>query len=385
LKKRNFSTSIILLLAAVIVSVSCGSKQEKVEKIMEDGVDVVINHLEPYQIRGEPSTFELEKEVTVDTERDDLAELGISRIRSADVDRDGNVYFISNAQIFKFDSQGNFVQTIGQEGKGPGEIHRAGGLRITVDQNIVLYDAGNKKFLFFNKDGSLVKEIKDTSKTSVFGTAIYLDNGNFLFEEMEFDPEGKEMSYHLTLLDEAFDKIKALDGKVTKENPLQSARYNLFDPYFSYQIIEDRIYLVNSQREDLEIEMYNLQGELLKKIKKQSKKIKIPEEYKQKIIGGMSKGSIWDLLKDKIYMQENFPPFKFLYVDDEGRILVETYEKGENPDEYMVDIFNSDGVFVGRKSLKEALDRKLKNSRMYCAYEKESGYQELVVYRMKWK
>jgi hypothetical protein len=384
LKKTSFSISIILLLSSVIVSVSCGPKQEKVEKIIEEGVEVVINHLEPYKVGGESTSFELEKEVTVDTEREDLAELGISRIRSADVDKDGNVYFISNAQIFKFDSQGNFIQTIGQEGKGPGEIHRGGGLRITDDQNIVLYDAGNRKFLFFNKDGSLVKEIKDTSKISVFGTAIYLDNKNFLFEEMEFDPEGKEMSYHLTVLDEAFDKIKDLDGKVTKENPLQSARYNLFDPYFSYQIIKDRIYLVNSQQEDLEIEIYNLQGELLKKIKKQSKKIKIPDEYEQKIIDGMSKGSIWDLLKDKIYMQENFPPFKSIYVDDEGRILVETYEKGENPDEYMVDIFNSDGVFVGRKSLKEALGRKLKNSSMYCAYEKENGYQELVVYRMKW-
>ncbi len=94
---------------------------------------------------------------------------------------------------------------------------------------------------------------------------------------------------------------------------------------------------------------------------------------------------MWDLLKDKVYMQENFPPFKFLYVDGEGRILAETYEKGENPDEYMVDIFNSDGVFVRQKSLKEALGRKLKNSRMYCAYEKESGYQELVIYKMNWK
>jgi hypothetical protein len=385
LNKRDFNTSIIVFLSAIIISVSCGPKQDKVEKIVEDGVEVVINHLEPYRIRGELSTFELEKEVTVDTEREDLAELGISRIRSADVDRDGNVYFISNAQIFKFDSQGSFIQTIGQEGKGPGEIHRAGELRLTVDQKISIYDAGNRKFLFFNKDGSLTKEIKDTSKISVFGGAMCLDNGNFLFEEIEFDPEGKEMSYHLIILDEAFDKIKALDGKVTRENPLQSARYNLFDPYFSYQITEDRIYLVNPQQEVLEIELYNLQGELLKKIKKQSRKIKIPEEYKQKIINSMREGSMWDLLKDKVYIQENFPSFKFLYVDDEGRILVETYEKGENPDEYMLDIFNSDGVLIGRKSLKEALGRKLKNNRMYCAYEKESGYQELVVYKMKWK
>jgi hypothetical protein len=385
LDKRNFSVSIIVFLSVLIISVSCGPKQDKVEKAMEDGVEVVINHLEPYRIRGEPSSFELEEEITVDTEREDLAILGISQIRSVDMDRDGNVYFISNSQIFKFDSQGNFIQTIGQEGKGPGEIHRAGELRLTVDQKISIYDAGNRKFLFFNKDGSLVKEIKDISKISVFGGAMCLDNGNFLFEEIEFDPEGKEMSYHLTVLDETFDKIKDLDGKVTRENPLQSARYNLFDPYFSYQITEDRIYIANPQKENLEIEIYNLQGELLKKIKKQSREIKIPEEYKQKIIDGMSKGSMWDLLKDKVYMQENFPPLKFLYFDDEGRILVETYEKGENPGEYILDIFNSDGVFVGRKSLKEALGRKLKNNRMYCAREKESGYQELVVYRMKWK
>ena len=64
---------------------------------------------------------------------------------------------------------------------------------------------------------------------------------------------------------------------------------------------------------------------------------------------------------------------------------METYEKGENPYECMLDIFNSDGVFVGRKSLKAALGRKFKNSRMYCAHDKESGYQELVVYRMKWE
>ncbi|MDH4219129.1 MAG: 6-bladed beta-propeller [Candidatus Aminicenantes bacterium] len=85
-------------------------------------------------MKGEPSTFELEKE--------DLAELSISRIRSADVDRDGNVYIISNSQIFKFNNEGNFIQTIGQEGKGPGEIHHGGGLRLIDDQNISLYDVG---------------------------------------------------------------------------------------------------------------------------------------------------------------------------------------------------------------------------------------------------
>lgn len=352
---------------------------------MEDGVEVVINYLEPYQVKGEPSTFELEKEITIDTEAEDLAELGISRIRSVDADRDGNVYFLSNSRIFKFDSHGNFIQAIGQKGKGPGEIERPGGLRITDDQEISIYDRGNKKFLFFNRNGSLAREIKDTSSISLFGEAMSLDNGNFLFEEMEIDPEKKEISYHLTVLNEDLDKITDLNGKVSRENPLQSARYNLFDHYFGYQITGDRIYLANPQKENLEIEIYSLQGELLKKIRKPSRQIKIPEEYKQNIIDTMSKGGMWNLLKDKAYMQEHFPPFRFIYVDEEGRILVETYEKGENPGEYILEIFNAGGVFTGRKSLKEALDRNLKNSRMYCVYEKESGYQELVVYRVKWE
>jgi len=382
---KNSGRWIIPSISAIILSLSCGPGQPKVEKITEDGIEVVINRRDPYQMKGEPSSFELQKEVTIDTEGKDLAELGISRIRDVNVDRDGNVYFISNAKVFEFDSRGRFIRTIGREGKGPGEIQRATGLRIMDDQKISLYDAGNRKFLFFNKDGSLEKEIKDASGINLFGGAKSLDNGNFLFEEMEFDSEKKEISYHLALLNKDFDKITDLDGKVTRENPLQSARYNLFDHYFGCQITGDRIYLANPQKENLEIEIYNLQGELLKKIRKQSRKIKIPEEYTQSIIDGMSKGGMWDLLKDKVYMQEHFPPFKSLDVDEEGRILVETYEKGENPDEYVLEIFNPDGVFIGKRSIKGALGRKLKNSRMYCVYEKESGYHELVAYRMKWE
>jgi len=50
---------IILLLSLFFY---CGPKQEKVEKIMVDGVEVFLNHLEPYKIKGDPTTFTFEKE-----------------------------------------------------------------------------------------------------------------------------------------------------------------------------------------------------------------------------------------------------------------------------------------------------------------------------------
>lgn len=50
----------------------CGSKQEKVEKIIDDGVEVVVNHLDPYKIKGEPGTLHLEKQFSIDTEKEDM-------------------------------------------------------------------------------------------------------------------------------------------------------------------------------------------------------------------------------------------------------------------------------------------------------------------------
>ena len=78
---------------------------------MEDGVEVIVNHLEPYKIKGEPSTLQLEEEFRIDTERDEIAEVGLTDIKLFEVDSESNVYFLnlqrSEYAIFKFDRKGN--------------------------------------------------------------------------------------------------------------------------------------------------------------------------------------------------------------------------------------------------------------------------------------
>ena len=65
---------IIMLLALILCfMVGCQDKAANVERFMEDGVEVIVNHLEPYKIRGEPSTLFLEETFTIDTERQDIA------------------------------------------------------------------------------------------------------------------------------------------------------------------------------------------------------------------------------------------------------------------------------------------------------------------------
>ena len=85
-------------------------------------------------------------------------------------------------------------------------------------------------------------------------------------------------------------------------------------------------------------------------------------------------------------------------MDEESRLYVMTYERGKGPNDFIFDIFNPDGLFIGRIELGNygnlatspiinplPLNVVAKNDRIYCLREKESGFKELVVYRMKWE
>ncbi len=376
---------LINLILILLIFSYYAPKQKKVERIIEDGVEVIVNHSEPYQIKGEPTTFTLEEEFTIDAERADLAELGISSIYEYDVDSEGNIYFESRGLILKFDNAGKFIQTIGRKGQGPGEHQRVAGLRITKSDAISFYDSGNVKFLLFNADGTF-KEEKKISARRNWGR--YLDNGNFLIRERQNEPEKGIRKFHYALLDKNFNKIGDLQPSFQMEIPYyQTDKFNILPYTMSDEIAMDKIFVSSNMREDLEIEVYNFQGDLLRKIRKESERLKISKKYKEETLKRWEKAPAWEeySIKDKYYFPDYFPPFKMFWVDDEERIFVETYEEGERPGEALLHIFNPEGIFIGTKSLKESRSRRFKNNRMYSVYRKESGFEELVVYKLRWE
>lgn len=68
----------VVLFGIVLLMLGCGPKQDSVERIIEDGVEVVLNHMEPYEIQGERAHLTLEEIFTIDTEINDIAELGLT-------------------------------------------------------------------------------------------------------------------------------------------------------------------------------------------------------------------------------------------------------------------------------------------------------------------
>lgn len=384
--RREIMKKNMLIVFSFLLILNCGSSSDEIEIIYEDGVEVVLNHLDPYKIKGEPSTFTLEEEFILDFEREDLAELGIGIVRGYDIDNEGNIYILSGFKIFKFNPTGAFIKKFGERGQGPGEYTRVGRGRVLDSGELVLYDGGNKKFLFYDREGAFLREIKNEARIQVFSgsSAVYLNEHHFLFEEMNLDLEQDKLSYHLAVFDSEFEKVTDLKEWAYKENPFKVNRYNLFDAFIKYAIVRNKIYAANQANEDFEINIYDFQGNNLKRIRKEYKKVKIPEEFKQKALDSYKNSEIAELIKSKGYFPENFPPVKELYVDSSGRIYVESYEEGNDPTEVMIYIFSAEGVFIGTKSLKEALSRRFKNELLYAGYQKESGFQELVVYKMLW-
>ncbi len=379
--------SIALFLSAYMMLVSCGQKKDEVEKILEDGVEVVVNHLEPYKIEGEPSTFTLKEEFVIDLERDDLAEIGLTKIHDIAVDSTGNIFFSDSHSkenlIFKFDDEGNRVKSFCHKGQGPGELLSAPMMMFTEDDKLAAYS--RMKFLFFEPDGSLFIKIKINVNTI---QAKYLNNGNYLFGILRYSEEDSEEGVVIQILyDSQFNEIKELE-RIELPSPF-SQRIKGIHHNLVAEVSIGKIF-TGSQQRDYEIYVYDFNGNLIKKIRKEYRKISPSEEYKERFLESWKRTDFYEAMKKKTYFPAFLPPFHYFLTDENGRLYVMTYEKGVNPGEWMFDIFNPEGIFVGRKSLKDfsshqGLNGKIRNDHFYFIEEKESGFQQVVVYKMKWE
>jgi len=382
---------VILLTLIVFCFLSCSSKSDKIERIWEDGVEVIINHIEPYKIEGQLSELILEEEFRIDTERDEMAEIGLGDIFCFDVDSEGSIYFrvLKNVEclLYKFDRHGNFIKCFGRKGQGPGEFQFGPLIAINCEDKIVIKDTA--KIVFFNKNGNFIKEIqKDFVRIRMFAP---LKNGNYLAYSIELVPDDPKIfdCTCLGLYDSEFNKIKEI-GRIVATSPYIGKGMSGVREVVFMGVSESHFFAGNSQK-GYEIGVYDLDGRLIRKIKKEYKPVPVTEEYKKSLLepGGRTENN-----GSRYYFPKHMPPFQSLFTDDEGWLFVRTYEE-KKAQEYTYDIFNPDGVFVARKSIEHfEIDIrglpsprciKAKNNRLYCLREKKSGYKELVVYKMRWE
>lgn len=385
--KTSIPEKIINMLVLVVIFIlfsllSCTKKQSQIEKKIETGIEVVYNHLEPYIIEGEPSTFRLEKDLIINQERADLIDKGMMTMGEFDIDQEGNIYIVGSRNlknlIFKFDGKGNYVTSFAQKGQGPGELEMP--FRpVVYGDNIAITDRA-KKIVFFDSNGKFIKEKYFKRRVAM---ADILENGKYIFYGWLSEYRTYDYAWEsLSLFDTEFQKLKDLD---VYKSDYRDTRYPKF---FMWRVTNSHIYIINEDR-GYEILVYDLEGNIVRKIRKEYRPVPTTKEIKKLIMGP----HYVETGRNSSYVPDPLPPIKFFFTDDEGRLFVMTYEEGDNPGEYLYDIFSPEGLFVGRKSLNLPWVGKyfglkfelIKNNHLYCYKEKENGFKELVVYKIYWR
>lgn len=374
---------ILPLVFLLCFMVGCQDKEVEIERIMENGVEVIINHLEPYKIGGEPTTLHLAEEFTINSGDDNVAETGLTDILHFDVDSEGYIYFLKRRAdknaVFKFDPEGNFIKSFVRRGQGPGEIVNQEYFAVGPGDDIAVPDSFRKLFIY-DKEGNFKREV-DLQSNDMF--AMPLENGNYLIQKRVFEPDSDYDERPLILCGPGLEEIKEL-GKYRRANIRIQGKWGYPRHRFEYYVSDGKIYVGNSES-GYEIRIYDLDGNLIRKIRKEYTPVEVSEEFREETLKSFEDPSR-AFLREKIYVRKHYPAFQYFFTDDEEHLFVMTHEEGQHSGEYLYDIFNDAGVFVSRISLdKTAYEATAKNRRLYYLRERENEYKELVVNKMTWE
>jgi hypothetical protein len=370
----------LFLLPILLILVSCGSPKSPIEKTTENGVEVIHSHLTPYP-EGKVRAMTLERLFSIDTESAEIRDAGLPDIFGFDVDSQGRIFVLRTEKgdgdfFFIFNDQGRFLKSFGRKGQGPGELQFPRFLALDDSDQALIYDNGSLSR--FDKNGNFLSA-KALAKP---GQILRGPAGDLLLKSTSMDSEGEKMLYSSTIirLDSESRERGALD---TYKVLIKPDEINPIEPTFWAAASRERTFVANESR-GYEIRVFDREGTLVRIIRKENLPVPVSEAFREKTLKQFG-----PRFKDRLNFPKNHAPFQALIADENGRLLVATFEPGDKPGEFLYDIFDEDGVFVARKSLNAiiwegSLWARLKADKFYCLQEKESGFKEIAVYRLKW-
>ncbi len=381
MKSARNGTWLLVLCSVLALTNVCGRKASEVERRIEDGVEVVLNPVQPHRLPGRPHALTLEKEFAIDSETDAASAIGLGEITAFTVDEALHIYLLSQKSpenfIHKFDPQGRHILSFAPKGQGLGELILPSYLT-AGPQGVAVTDL-RTKLVLYDFSGELLNESRIPGSAS----HVYLLNtGGFLVFDQAMDPSDQSMISSLKLMDSAWNEVKQLDS-FKSPNPYAAPRVPAINPFFVWSVSPQRIYVAKEKR-GYEILVFDHSGVLLRKIRKEFKSIPVPASYKEEV-----EQSWQQRLRDKLYFPSHFPPLQGLFAGDDDRLYIMTYEQGGESGTHVFDVFDPEGVFMARADIPVRVELGLlpaaaAGGRMYGIRVKASGHKELVVYRMIW-
>ncbi len=373
--------SIALVFSTILLIASC--KQDRfgwkgsIEVV--DGVQTVKNPEEPVYA-GDIVGFK--EDLSIGT-LDGQDEHVFSRIAGLDVDDNGNIYAIdsSSAHIRVFDSNGEYLRTIGRKGQGPGEFQMPIFVQATSQGELAVFDYLAQRLIFFSTDGTYLRQMS-AARVRYPVMPIRLDSqGNIVgYQVMAPPPIG---GLEIGKYDPDFEPIFT----IVREEPNKDRRERVFDlakPGLVYAVSpNDTIVWGNSAVYELHILSPN--GKPLRTIHKKYDRLPMTADFREKCekeLAGLVAGGV------KLNFPDHFPTFMDVSVDEKDWLWVRTCEPVEGEgDFFYFDIFDSEGKYLARAPIRVSLNQKSvwKNDALYTIETGEEGFQMIKRFKVQWK
>ncbi len=376
-------TVLRIAVCSILIAVLFASLNSQNVQTSED-VKIIQNKKKPDPPEGTPTKMTLELEVVIG-ESDD-PDKAFSQVSSFVVDDGGTIYALDfkDKKIKVFDDSGEFLLAFGEEGQGPGELQMPAGIFLAPDSQLAINDALARKMIYFTKQGKYIREVSYATTRLALVTLLMDSQGNFMGREMKL--EGQEMVYEIVKLDQEMESLFTLD-KIGFPAPIPGSgnKINLMDATSIFQFDNSGNIYYGRNRE-YEIKIFTPEGKHVKSIRKEFQPQKITEKDKEEILSRLDNVpvAVPINLRDMFEFPNLFPPFQFFTLDEEGRIIVRTWEKGKKEDEFVHDVFDSEGRFISQFASKITVSV-WKNGKAYAIDENEEGFNVIKRYSVRWE
>lgn len=362
----------ILFVMSICFGVTCTQQKVEWKGSIEviDGVTVVRNPEDP--MHGE-EIFSAYEDLTIgDNEKvDDYAFEVITTIRADD---NGNIYVLDGKaqRVRVFDKNGKYLRNIGRQGQGPGEYASPSGLHI-ISKNEILVSSITRRLSFFSLSGKFLRQINNSPDPF----PVPDSNGNFIVKTMNMST-GKSITTELMKLNSDFELIFSI-GKLEAESSLGQKKLNPFSTLLHYTVLPDDS-IVWGINNDYQLTIVDPRGNLVRKIRKEFEPVRVTEEYKKNYLKGID-----DLSRSRgitYKFPENYPVFRNIRSDDQGRIFVETYENDKENNNFY-DVFDAEGRYIVKIAMKNK-PVYWKKGKLYSIEEDDEGFQVVKRYKILW-
>jgi hypothetical protein len=385
--------AVAAVLSGVFIPAGCGKTSDAPERRVENGVEVVINGDHPYTVNGKPARLEIREEFRIDLEDPKYAEMGISDAAKADVDSKGRVilfrqYLDDGPLVYIFDQQGKFMKSFGRKGQGPSEITYPYPIGVTEADEIVIRESSSK-ILYFDENGVLLRTDTNLSVPIMGRLGILpLANGSYLIQYRTIGSRGDTMDLSVGVFDSRFRKIKDLASIHIPDIE------KISNPFVTMQIFccsRDEIFIGLTEGEG-DVSVFDLNGNLKRTIRKRSHPVAIPASFREDLLKRIPEGHP---VRKNLMLPSHFPAFQSFFADDEDRLYVVSYEKDSASGQNICEIFSPDGTYIHRAALGyfdflkwmfegQPGEVVIRNGRVLCVRDKDSGYREAIVSSMTW-